>query len=260
MVLRGLQWDRVVCYFDDIFIGTSTWKEHWEQFESVLIRSQRVGLRVKAAKVQLGKPEVDFLGHIVGNGLLKLNTKNRRAIQEICPPSSKKEAERLYGLFSYYRKLIDNFAHKAEPIRECIRQSARPGKLFDWTDKAQTALDLFKTALLSPECTLSLPDTRPNALPLVVETDASDNQLEAVLMQTQRDGSERPIAFRSRTLSARQRNYQTREKVMLSAVEAFDDWRVYLSGRQFIWRTDHEAGAYVTVQEQKDSALASENC
>ena len=60
-------------------------------------------------------------------------------------------------------------------------------------------------------------------------------------MQTQRDGSERPIAFRSRTLSARQRSYQTREKEMLSAVEAFDDWRVYLSGRQFIWRTDHEA-------------------
>ena len=60
MVLRGLQWDRVVCYFDDILIGTSTWKEHWEQFESVLARLQRVGLRVKAAKVQLGKPEVAF--------------------------------------------------------------------------------------------------------------------------------------------------------------------------------------------------------
>ena len=240
MVLRGLQWDRVVCYFDDILIGTSTWKEHWEQFESVLARLQRAGLRVKAAKLQLGKPEVEFLGHIVGNGLIKPNAKNRHAIQDICPPSSKKEAERLYGLFSYYRKFIDNFAPNAEPIRECIRE-ARPGKHFDWTDKAQTALDLLKTALLSPECTLFLPDTRPNALPLVVETNASDNQLGAVLMQTQRDGSERPIAFRSWTLSARQLNYQTREKEMLSAVEAFDDWRVYLSGRQFIWRTDHEA-------------------
>ena len=88
---------------------------------------------------------------------------------------------------------------------------------------------------------MSLPDTNRNALPLIVETDASDNQLGAVLMQTQPDGSEKPITFRSRTLSARQRNYQTREKEMLSAVEAFDDWRVYLSGWQFIWRTDHEA-------------------
>ena len=60
-------------------------------------------------------------------------------------------------------------------------------------------------------------------------------------MQTQRDGSERPISFRSCALSARQWNYQTREREILSAVEAFDDWRVYLSGRQFIWRTDHDA-------------------
>ncbi len=26
MVLRGLHWDRVVCYFDNIIIGTQTWK------------------------------------------------------------------------------------------------------------------------------------------------------------------------------------------------------------------------------------------
>ena len=188
MVLRGLQWDRVVCYFDNILIGTSTWKKYWEKFELVLACLERAGLRVKAAKVQLGKPDVDFLVHIVGNGLLKPNAKNRRAIQEICLPSSK-EAERLYGLFSYYLKFIDNFAH-----------------------------------VLSPECTLSLPDTRPNALPSVVETDASDNQLGAVLMQTQRDGFERPIAFCSRTLSAQQRNYQTREKRCLA------QWKLSITG------------------------------
>ena len=33
MVLHGLQWDRVVCYFDNILIGTQTWKEHWVQLE-----------------------------------------------------------------------------------------------------------------------------------------------------------------------------------------------------------------------------------
>ena len=74
MVLCGLQWDRV-CYFDDILIGTRPWEDHWVQIESVLTRLESAGLRVKASKVQLGKPEVDFLDHIVGNGLLKQNAK-----------------------------------------------------------------------------------------------------------------------------------------------------------------------------------------
>ena len=254
MVLRGLQWDRIVCYFDDILIGTRTWKEHWVQFEAVLTRLQTAGLKVKASKVQLGKPEVDFLGHIVGNDLIKPNKKNRQSIWDVRAPTSKREAERVYGLFGYYRKFIDNFAHQAEPIRATIRE-ARPGKQFNWTSDAQTALDTLKKALLSPHCILSLPDTGPDAPPLIVETDASDNQLGAVLMQAQKDGSERPIAFRSRTLSARQRNYQTREKEMFSAVEAFDDWRVYLSGRRFIWRTDHEALKWARTLQYKSRKI-----
>ena len=195
LVLRGLQWtnvwiamdnyvDHIVCYFDNILIGTRTWKEHWVQFEAVLTRLQTAGLKVKASKVQLGKPEVE--NHIVGNGLIKPN-ENRRSIRDVQAPTSKREAERVYGLFGYYRKFIDNFAHRAEPIRATTRE-ARPGKQFNWTSDAQTALDTLKKALLS-----LVP-------PLIVETDASDNQLGAVLMQVQKDGTKRPIAFRSHTI------------------------------------------------------------
>ena len=75
--------------------------------------------------------------------------------------------------------------------------------------------------------------------PFILDTDASDVRIGAVLSQISDDGLERVIAFGSRTLSKPERKYSVTRKEMLSVVYFCNHFRHYLLGRKFTIRTDH---------------------
>ena len=65
--------------------------------------------------------------------------------------------------------------------------------------------------------------------PVVIETDASDYAIAAILSQWQ-DGELHPIAFFSQTLQAAELNYDTHDKELLAIFSAFKTWCHYLEG------------------------------
>jgi hypothetical protein len=71
--------------------------------------------------------------------------------------------------------------------------------------------------------------------PFDVLTDASDNQLGAVIAQ-----ESWPIAFYSRKLNPSQRNYTTMEKELLSIVETAQHYRHILLGGHWTFHYDHK--------------------
>ena len=73
-----------------------------------------------------------------------------------------------------------------------------------------------------------------------LETDASGVGLEAVLSQTQKDGSTRPIAFASNTFQSSEVNYVITELEALAVVWAVKHFRQYLYGHKCQVITDHE--------------------
>ena len=108
---------------------------------------------------------------------------------------------------------------------------------FTWIPAAQICFEEVKQLLVdSPALALFDPSLRP-----VISTDASDYGLGAVFAQVQSDGTEKPVAFASRTLTATERKYSTVEKEALACVWAAEKWRTYLWGRHFTLRTDHQA-------------------
>jgi len=76
--------------------------------------------------------------------------------------------------------------------------------------------------------------------PFILDTDACDVSISAVLSQVQ-DGEERVIAYASRSLSKQEKNYCVTRKELLAVVFYSKAFRQYLLGRQFLIRTDHSA-------------------
>ena len=88
---------------------------------------------------------------------------------------------------------------------------------------------------LSSPPILSYPDFK---LPFLLDTDASNDAIEAVLSQLDEQGNERVLAYASRLLSKAERNYCVTRKELLSVVSFTTHFLPYLLGRRFTLRTD----------------------
>ena len=79
-----------------------------------------------------------------------------------------------------------------------------------------------------------------SAKPIVVHCDASPYGVGAVLSHVMNDGTEQPVSYCSRTLTAAERNYAHIEKEGLALVYSVKKFHQYLFGNQFSLKTDHK--------------------
>jgi transposase InsO family protein len=79
-----------------------------------------------------------------------------------------------------------------------------------------------------------------NQLAFKVQTDASDEGIGAVLLQTYPEG-DRPIAYLSKKFTQAQRKWSPMEQECYAFICSLDKWHNYLNGIKFTWETDHKA-------------------
>ena len=88
----------------------------------------------------IGFRRVDFLGHVVENGTITMETDKLGKIQDVEPPTTKKQVRAFIGLAGYYRKFIQNFAEIAVPLpisQRRLSQRKLPG---DWNTSTHSML------------------------------------------------------------------------------------------------------------------------
>ena len=78
---------------------------------------------------------------------------------------------------------------------------------------------------MAPVLTHWIPDT-----PIMVETDACDYTLAAVLSIRTPNGDYHPVAFHSQTFKDAKTNYDVHNKELMAIYDAFKWWRHYLEG------------------------------
>ena len=113
-------------------------------------------------------------------------------------PSSKGEVQQFLGLVSYYRQFIRDCTHIAKPLYQLTECS-----LFAWTAECGEAFSTLKKHLSTPSV-LVFPDF---AREFVLDTDASNQGIGAVLSQIQSDGQEQVVVYASRLLSKTEQCY-----------------------------------------------------
>ena len=91
----------------------------------------------------LFKAPIDFLGHTVSAEGIEPQPEKIAAIRDWPTPHCLLEVRVFFGLASYYRRFVKDFATIAEPLSRLTRK----GIVFHWTDETQLAFDRLKQAL-----------------------------------------------------------------------------------------------------------------
>ena len=118
---------------------------------------------------------------------------------------------------------------------------------FNWTDACEQAFQRLKHLLCSA-CILAFPDF---SQAFILQTDASEYGVGAVLSQLDELGNEKVIAYASKALSPREQKYSTTEKEAFAVVFGTAHFRVYLLGSHFKLITDHSALRWLHTMEAK---------
>lgn len=231
-LLEG-QEGHAVAYLDDIAVFSQTWEEHLIHVNSVLAKITGAGLTIKPEKCQLGMTEVQYLGHRVGGGTLRPEPDKVEAITAWPTPTTKKQVMSFLGTAGYYRKFVPHYSTLAKPLTDLTKKKL-PLQV-KWTPDTEQAFLALKSALASHPV-LQAPDFKRR---FIVQTDASNFGLGAVLSQVNESGEEHPVVFLSRKLLPREVAYATIEKECLALVWSLQKLQSYLYGRDFTIITDH---------------------
>ena len=230
LVLSGLQWQICMVYLDDVIVYSKSFAQHLDNLRSVFNRFRSEGLKLKPKKCHFCKPEVLYLGHIVGKDGIRPNPDKIDTIRNYPVPTSCNEVRSFVALVSYYRRFVKDFATIASPLNALLKK----GVQFAWSDECQISFERLRDSLLTSPI-LTYPNFQER---FSLYTDASNTGIGAILSQTI-DGVEKTIAFASRSLKPHERKYATIERECLAIVWGIKHFRPYLYGREFDVITDH---------------------
>lgn len=229
-LFQGLE--GVACFLDDILICGSTEKEHIQRLESVLQRLSDAGLKVAVNKCSFNQSEIKYLGYVIDKNGLHTSKEKVLAIKNAPVPQNVSQLKSALGMINYYCKFVPNLATILHPLYTLLKKEV----VFKWTSECDLAYKKVKEMLLSAKV---LVHYNPN-LEVKLTTDASLHGLGCILSHVFPDGTEKPIAYASRTLSDAEKNYAQIEREGLAIIFGLTKFNQYLYGREFTLVSDNK--------------------
>ena len=137
-------------------------------------------------------------------------------------PRKVRDIQSFLGFANFYRRFVYHYSDITIPLVCLTRKNVK----WKFTDDCRESFETLKKAFTqAPILSHWVPDAQ-----IILETDASDYAIAAILSVMHSDNEIHPIAFHSRTLGSSELNYDTHDKELLAIFEAFRIWRHYLEG------------------------------
>ena len=106
---------------------------HDENLRKLLDRAREVKLKLNSKKMNLKKPQVKFMGHVISKDGLN-------AVENMPKPTCKKETLSLLGFINYLAKFLPRLSEVAQPLRNLTLTNAQ----FMWSEQHNKAFDEVK--------------------------------------------------------------------------------------------------------------------
>ncbi len=151
-----------------------------------------VGIRLNLSKCSIGQREVKFLERIVSEEGFRPDPGNVEAIVSMKPPTNVKETRRFLGMAGFYRKHIHHFSHLVAPLTNLTRKN----QPLRWTVDCQRAFQDLKDKLVTSPILVKANLSKR----FILETDASQHHVAAVLLQYNDDGLPRAVGYFSKKI------------------------------------------------------------
>lgn len=245
------EFGHILVYMDDLLIWSPEGKylQHRELIRRVFQRFVEVGLTINLAKCKFGLRSIKYLGHIIDQYGVRPDPAKITAVVNFPRPKSAYQISQFLGLAGWMRKFIPNFSTIAKPLHEqSVAGKTRP---IVWSMEHESAFLLLKERLVSAPV-LRNPDFDRR---FKVYTDASSVGTGAILVQEFDDG-EHAIAYASKLLKGRERNYSATELECLAVLHALEAFRPYLEGYSFDVITDHHSLLWLYKLKNPSGRLA----
>ena len=223
----------VVVYIDDILVYTksNSLQDHIAAVKEVMDILTKHGLHLRPEKCIFHQTEIEFLGFNITTKGVQIQDKKIEAVMSWKAPRRVKEVQQFLGFANFVRDFVKDFSDIARPLTRLVRNKTP----FIWDQDCERSFNLLKQAVT----TAPVLHHFQSDLPCIIESDASDFALGAVLLQNI-DGILHPIEYYSRRLTGPEINYQVYDKEMLAIVEAFRKWRPYIDGVHTTVYADHK--------------------
>ena len=205
IILQGL--DHLASIQDDILINGKDDDEHINNLDSVLSRLDHYGLRLQLSKCKFMQKSVTYMGCVISASGISPTEEKVEAIKQAPRPENLTQLRAFLGMINYHGKFIRNLSSILQPLNQLLQGE----KEFKWSPQCEEAFKKAKDSLSSSNVLVHYDPS----LPVILESDASQYGIGAVIFHRFPNGNERPIAYASRSLNSSEKDYSQIEKEVL---------------------------------------------
>lgn len=232
----------VLIYVDNLIIYTNDNLDyHIKTLRNVIEILNSKNLKLNVEKIKLGLSSICILGHRITPEGITIDESRVSSILNIPNPKNKKDLISFLGMLNYLNSFIQDLAIITEPLRNITKNDSE----FIWDNVTQECFDKAKQAV-AKKVLLNFPKENGE---FVITTDASRMGISAILSQ-KLVGEDREILieFYSRGLRGSEVSYSVYRLELLAIVCGLKKFSKYISGSNFLIRTDHRPLTHLLTQ------------
>nr|ABG65975.1 retrotransposon protein, putative, Ty3-gypsy subclass [Oryza sativa Japonica Group] len=230
----------VEAYVDDIIVKSRKAFDHAIDLQETFDSLRTAGTRLNPEKCVFGVRAGKLLGFLVSERGIEANPEKIDAIQQMKPPSSVHEVQKLAGRIVALSRFLSKAAERGLPFFKTLRGAGK----FNWIPECQAAFDVLKQYLQSPPVLIS----PPPGSELLLYLAASPVAVSAALVQETEFG-QKPVYFVSEALQGAKTRYIEMEKLTDALVMASRKLKHYFQAHKVIVPSQYPLGEILRGKE-----------